>query len=196
MANQYVNKVIYGGQTLVDLTADTVDPSKLLKDVTAHDKSGAPITGECTFDSDTSDADVAVSEILAGKTAYARGAQIVGTMPNNAGIDEKITTLDQEVTVPEGYHDGSGKVSIDPTEQAKLIASNIREGITVLGVEGAMSGSEGMKPQAKTVTPSTSEQVVLPDADDYNCLSQVTVSAIPYTETDNAAGGKTVTIAG
>lgn len=64
MANQYVNKVIYGGNVLVDLTADTVDPSHLLKDVTAHDKSGAPIAGECTFDSDTTDADVAVAERL------------------------------------------------------------------------------------------------------------------------------------
>lgn len=197
MANQYVNKVIYGNNTLVDLTGDTVDPSHLLKDATAHDKSGAPITGECTFDSDTTDADVAVGEILAGKTAYARGTKVTGTMPNNAGINEKITTLTQEVTVPKGYHDGSGKVSIDATEQAKLVAANIREGITVLGVEGSMSGSEGMKAQAKTVTPSKAEQTILPDTDnEYNCLSQVTVAAIPYTETDNAAGGKTVTIAG
>ncbi len=197
MANQYVNKVIYGGDTLVDLTGDTVDPSHLLKDMTAHDKSGAPITGECTFDADTSDADVAVAEILAGKTAYARGVKIEGTMPNNAGIDEQITTLAQEVTIPEGYHDGSGKVSIDATEQAKLVAANIREGVTVLGVEGTMSSSEGMSPQAKTVTPSKTEQVILPDTEnEFNCLSQVTVAAIPYTETDNAAGGITVTIAG
>ncbi len=197
MANQYVNKVIYGGDTLVDLTGDTVDPSHLLKDATAHDKSGAPITGECTFDADTSDADVAVAEILAGKTAYARGVKIEGTMPNNAGIDEQITTLAQEVTIPEGYHDGSGKVSIDATEQAKLVAANIREGVTVLGVEGTMSSSEGMSPQAKTVTPSKTEQVILPDTEnEFNCLSQVTVAAIPYTETDNAAGGITVTIAG
>lgn len=197
MANQYVNKVIYGGNTLVDLTGDTVDPSHLLKDATAHDKSGALITGECTFDSDTTDADVAVAEILAGKTAYARGVKVEGTMPNNAGIDEQITTLAQEVTIPEGYHDGSGKVSIDATEQAKLVAANIREGITVLGVEGTMSSSEGMSPQAKTVTPSTEEQIVLPDTEnEFNCLSQVTVAAISYTETDNAAGGKTVTIAG
>lgn len=197
MANQYVNKLIYCGNTLVDLTGDTIDPSHLLKDTTAHDKSGAPIIGECTFDADTSDADVAVAEILAGKTAYARGVKIEGTMPNNAGINEKIMTLSQEVTVPKGYHDGSGKVSIDATEQAKLVAANIREGITILGVEGSMSGSEEMKAQAKTVTPAKTEQTIIPDTENnFNCLSQVTVAAIPYTETDNAAGGKTVTIAG
>ena len=57
-----------------------------------------------------------------------------------------------------------------------------------------MTGTEDAKPQAKTVTPSTSEQTILPD-EGYNYLSQVTVSKIPYVESDNAAGGKTVTIA-
>ena len=85
------------------------------------------------------------------------------------------------------------KVSIDATEQAKLIATNIREGVTILGVEGAMSGSEDMKPQSKEVTPSKEAQTIMPD-EEYNCLSQVTVKAIPYVETDNSAGGKTVTI--
>ena len=58
-----------------------------------------------------------------------------------------------------------------------------------------MSGSEGMKPQAKSVTPSFEQQVVLPDSK-YNCLSQVTVAAIPATYVDNAAGGQTLTIGG
>ena len=58
-----------------------------------------------------------------------------------------------------------------------------------------MSGSEDVHAQAKTVTPTTSQQIIAPDSPTYNYLSQVTVTAIPYTETDNAAGGKTVTIA-
>ena len=56
-----------------------------------------------------------------------------------------------------------------------------------------MSGSEDMKPQSKEVTPSKEAQTIMPD-EEYNCLSQVTVKAIPYVETDNSAGGKTVTI--
>ena len=55
-----------------------------------------------------------------------------------------------------------------------------------------MSGTEGAKAQAKTVTPKTTAQTVLPDTG-YNYLSQVTVNAIPYVESDNSAGGKTVT---
>ena len=56
-----------------------------------------------------------------------------------------------------------------------------------------MSGTEDAKPQAKEVTPSTSEQTILPD-EGYNYLSQVKVKAIPYVESENAAGGTTVTI--
>lgn len=135
MANLNVNKVIYGGDVLIDLTGDSVSADKILKGITAHDKSGAKITGTCTFDSDTSEDTAAVAEILVGKTAHARGSKLTGTM----------------------------------------------------------SGSEDMKPQSKEVTPSKEAQTIMPD-EEYNCLSQVTVKAIPYVETDNSAGGKTVTI--
>lgn len=195
MANTNYNKIVYGGKTLIDLTADTVSADKLLKGITAHDKSGATITGSCTYDSNTQDATAAVSEILSGKTVYARGAKITGTMPNRGSAGGEITTVDQTVTIQNGYHDGSGSVSIAASEQAKIIAANIREGISILGVEGTMSGSEDMKAQAKTITPKKTQQEVLPD-EDYNCLSSVTVAAIPYTESDNSAGGITVTIAG
>lgn len=194
MANTYNSKVVLAsGEVLIDLTADTIDAAHLLKDVTAHDKSGAPIVGACTFDSDTSDDTAAASEILSGKTAHARGALLTGTMANRGAVAGTISTKAQEYTIPQGYHDGSGKVSIASTEQAKIIAENIREGITILGVEGTMSGSEDMSAQAKTVTPTFSSQVISPDTG-YNCLSQVTVNAITVTYSDNSAGGKTVTI--
>ena len=191
--NANVNKVIYGGKTLIDLTADTVTADKVLEGITYHDKSGASGTGTCTYDSDTSDATVAVAEILTGKTAYARGAKITGTMPNKGSVTGNISAKAQKFTIAQGYHDGSGYVQIATTEQEKLIATNIRQGVTILGVEGSMSGSEGVVAQSKTVTPTTTTQTVMPD-DGYTHLSQVTVNAIPYVESDNSAGGKTVTI--
>lgn len=197
MANQYVNKVIYGGNTLIDLTADTVTADKLLSGIKAHDKSGAVITGTCTYDADTSDDTAGAAEILTGKTAHVKGSKVTGTMPNRGSVTGTISTLDGDYTIPQGYHDGSGKVSISATEKDKIVASNIREGVEILGVTGTMSGQEDVKAQSKSVTPTTASQTVTPDtAQGYNYLSQVTVAAIPYTETDNSAGGKTVTIAG
>lgn len=188
-----VSKVVYGGETLIDLTPDTIKADKLLKGYTAHGADGEAITGTCDYDANTQDATATAAEILTGKSAYNKGVKITGEMPNNGAVTGTIDTKAGTYTVPQGYHDGSGKVSISATEQAKIIAANIREGITILGVKGNMTGTEDAKPQAKTVTPSATAQTVLPD-DGYNYLSQVTVNAIPYVESDNSAGGITVTI--
>lgn len=194
MANSYNNKVVLAsGEVLIDLTGDTVDAAHVLDGFTFHDKSGAPVTGTCTYDSDTSDDTAAVGEILSGKTAHARGALLTGTMPNNGAQMGNISTKEQEVIIAQGYHDGSGKVSILADEQAKLVPSNIREGITILGVEGTMSGSESVVAQARTVTPKFTQQVISPE-DGYTHLSQVTVQPITVSYSDNSAGGKTVTI--
>ncbi len=194
MANSYNNKIVLAsGEVLIDLTGDTVDATHVLDGFTFHDKSGAPVTGTCTYDSDTSDDTAAVGEILSGKTAHARGALLTGTMPNNGAQMGSISTKEQEVIIAQGYHDGSGKVSILADEQAKLIPSNIREGITILGVEGTMSGSESVVAQARTVTPKFTQQVISPE-DGYTHLSQVTVYPITVSYSDNSAGGKTVTI--
>ena len=194
MANPYNNKVVLAsGEVLIDLTGDTVDAAHVLDGFTFHDKSGAPVTGTCTYDSDTSDDTAAVGEILSGKTAHARGALLTGTMPNNGAQMGSINTKEQEVIIAQGYHDGSGKVSISDDEQAKLIPSNIREGITILGVEGTMSGSESVVAQARSVTPKFTQQVISPE-DGYTHLSQVTVYPITVSYSDNSAGGKTVTI--
>ena len=188
-----ISKVVYGSNTLIDLTADTIKPEHLQKGYTAHGADGEPITGTNDWDSNTQDATAADSEILLGKTVYVKGAKKTGTMPNNGAVSGTITTKAGVYSVPKGYHDGSGKVQIASTEQAKIVPENIRDGVTLLGVTGTMSGTEGAKPQAKEVTPSTVAQEVLPD-EGYNYLSQVTVKAIPYAESDNSSGGTTVTI--
>lgn len=189
-----ISKVVYGGNTLIDLTSDTIVADKLLKGYTAHGADGELITGTSTFDADTQDATAADSEILAGETAYVRGNKVTGTMKNNGAVSGTINTKAGKYTVPQGYHDGSGTVQIDSTEQAKLIPTNIREGVTILGVQGTMSGTEGEVGQEKTVTPSTTAaQTIVPD-EGYTCLTRVTVEKIPYVESDNAAGGTTVTI--
>lgn len=193
MANEYVSKVVLSnGTVLMDITGDTVDVGSLLTGVTAHDKSGAPITGTCSYDSDTSEDTAAVSEILSGKTAHARGAQLTGTMSNNGAVSGEISTVNGTYVVPQGYHDGSGTVRISSVEQEKIIAGNIKSGITILGIEGSYSG-ESITSQSRAVTPSWSAQTIQPQ-EGYDYLSAVEVAAIPITYSDNSAGGRTATI--
>lgn len=190
-----INKVIFGGNTLIDLTGDTVAVTDVQRGVTFHLPSGAVGTGTCDYDVDSSDCTAVVAEVLASKT-FAKGGQVLtGTMPNRGAVAGTISSK-TAYTIPQGYHDGSGTVSLDSTSASNLIADNIRQGITILGVEGEMTGTEDVNAQAKTVTPTTSQQVITPDSPSYNYLSQVTVNAITYTETANAAGGYTATIAG
>lgn len=193
MADKLINKVVFGTETLLDLTGDTVDKEHLLKDVIAHDRSGAVIVGECTFDSDTSDADALANEILEDKTAYANGNKITGTMPNRGQVQGKITDVNVPYLIDNGYHDGTGTVEIDDTEKAKIIATNIKSGVSILGVEGTYEGEAG-KGQKKVVAPTKDGFSVLPD-EGFDHLTEVEITPIPVTKVENAQGGITCTIA-
>lgn len=188
------NKIIYGGQTLIDLTDATLgqaDGNKILSGESAYGKDGEKIEGSCTYDADTSDADASASEILATKTAYVNGNKLTGTMPNNGAVSGTIDDVSTPYTIPAGYHDGSGTVEVEGTEAAKLIPGNIKAGVEILGVTGDYTG-EAISAQSKTATPYTTQQTILPDTG-YDYLSQVTVEAIYYNESANAYG-TTVTI--
>lgn len=193
--NTYKNKIIYGNEVLIDLTQDDVTAADVASGKKFHLPSGAPSTGTNTYDADTSDATAVAAEILASKTAYKAGTKLTGTMPNRGQQTSTISTKTGSVIIQQGYHDGSGTITIDSAEQAKLIATNIREGITVLGVTGTMSGSEGVKATQASITPYTTAQTITPaDLGDFNSISQINVAAIAYTESDNSAGGVTITI--
>lgn len=193
--NQYVNKVIYDNNTLIDLTNDTVTASDVLSGVYFHLPSGQRTQGSCTYDANTSDADATASNILLNKTAYVNGVKITGQMANIGEQNLVIDDVNDELSISAGYHDGSGKAKLDATEKAKIIAGNIKNGVEILGVTGNYTGSELIKATTGSATPSSSQQVVLPSSvGDYDYFTQFTVNAIPYDEQDNVYGGKTVTI--
>lgn len=188
------SKVIYGGRTLIDLTNDDVKADKLLKGIKAHDSNGDPLVGSCEYDVKSEGLTAIAAEILAGKTAAVGGAVLTGTMPNNGAVNGSVAEKNGTFKIPAGYHDGSGQVGLDATEKEKLISTNIREGITLFGIEGSMSGNEDSKPQSREVAaPLTEDLTVLPETG-YNCLSQVVVKKVPYQELDNTADGKGITI--
>jgi len=192
--NQYVNQVgLADGTVLIDLTTDTAVATDVASGKYFHLKTGERVQGTNTYDSNTTDANAAASEILYGKTAYVNRNKITGEMTNNGTVSGTISTKAGTYTIPSGYHSGLGSVAIDSTEQGKIIATNIKSGITILGVTGSYSG-EAVTAGAVSVTPYLTGQTILPSSISKDYISQVNVAAIAVTESDNAAGGKTVTI--
>jgi len=93
-------------------SSQTVAPTagKLLSSVTVE-----PIPGNFI---DTTDADAAAGNILIDKTAYVNGVKVVGTMPSNGAVTKTLTVTETSYTVPAGYHNGEGVISITPESKA------------------------------------------------------------------------------
>lgn len=193
MPNQYKNKVVYNGQTLIDLTADTAIASDVATGKYFHLATGERVQGTSTLDSDTSDANATAGEILSGKTAYVNGNKITGSMPNNGATNVTISSA-SGASIPAGYSDGSAKAVLDSASASALSANNIRQGVTILGVEGTLSPEDDLTVGPVSATPSGSQQVITAASQNLDYITQVTVAAIPYTETPNAQGGLTVVI--
>ena len=192
-SNPYVNKVVYDGTTLIDLTTDTAVAADVAAGKYFHLATGERVQGTSTLDADTSDANATAGEILATKTAYVNGNKITGSMPNNGAANVTVTGT-SGTAIPAGYYDGSGKAVIDSTSASALTANNIRQGVTILGVEGTLSPEDDLTVGPVTATPTSSSQTITAASQNLDYITQVTVNAISYVETDNAQGGKSVTI--
>jgi len=94
-------------------------------------------TGNFILQGEGASGNATASDLLSGKTAAVDAGEITGTMVDRGTVSTDITTKAQQVTIAEGHHSGSGIVKISATEQAKIIAGNIKCGITLLGQAGS-----------------------------------------------------------
>lgn len=85
----------------------------------------------------TDDSTAEASDIILDRVCYTALGRTVGKMPNNGAIKQTLNNLKSVYTIPAGYHNGQGTVSINPIEQEKLIPENIKSGVTLFGVKGA-----------------------------------------------------------
>lgn len=87
---------------------------------------------------DTSGADITSADVLTGKTGYGASGEVQGGMANNGSVSGDISTKAGTVVIPAGYTSG-GTVGISSTEQAKIVAGNIKSGVTLLGQAGSLT---------------------------------------------------------
>ena len=107
------------------------------------------------YDSNTADATANAGEILTGKTAYVNKQKLTGTMPNRGAVNQKISSISEPYTIPEGYHNGEGVVSINTTG---ISAENIKSGTEVLGIQGEMPNRGAVSGEISTASGSYSIQ--------------------------------------
>lgn len=187
----------YTGLTKVTVTGVTSDIDNNIK--SENIKSGIDILGVSGKSSvvDTDDANAVATEIGRNKTAYVNGQKITGTcnlVPSTNNQSFKVDYV-QDATNPAKdsvvfrkntgwdrypyYTDSNSDLGLfilksDLATEIGLNANNIKQGNTILNISGNVVELKG---QTKTATPTTSQQVITPDAN-YNGLTSVTVDAI------------------
>lgn len=191
-----ISRVEYNGNTLIDISSDTVNKLNLLAGETAHDSNGDLVVGECDYDMKTKDLTAFKQHILNGKTAGVNGSIVTGEMPERTAETHLISTKEEELTIQDGYHDGRGKVKINPSAVSLLTPENIRENVVILGVKGEMTGTEGenCSPPITVDAPLDKNLDIVPESP-YTCFKQVTVKKVPYETTDMTAHNKGIWVA-
>lgn len=97
-------------------------------------------SGDTTF-FDTTGATVSANDLRSGVTAFGANGAVSGNLATISASTTEITSKAQEVTIAAGIHSGTGKVKLAAADQNALVSSNIKSGVTILGVSGALSAA-------------------------------------------------------
>lgn len=121
------NTLTFNGGGLPAAEAAKLAPENLKTGVSIT-ANGKTVTG--TF---TADANAAAGQILSGKTAYVKGARVTGTIPSRAAASYTPGTASQTIAAGQ-YLSGVQTIRGD----TNLKAANIRQGISIFGIAGAL----------------------------------------------------------
>ena len=121
---------------------------------------------------DTAEGDATASQILINKIAFANGKKIKGTMPNNSF--QYFTPSKVRQNIPPGYYTLSFINAVTSSIDDNITANNIKQGVSILGVNGEVIELKG---QIKSAIPSTSQQIITPDSN-YNGITSITVAGV------------------
>lgn len=177
MATENANKVIVNGETIIDLTADTVTAADMPKGITAHDASGALVNGN-------------LSEI----EAFENSPTITFKTEGPFGLFRCYPTVRKDYIIrktskPIVFLDGDGFGDAMVADVIKGKTFTSQNGLKVSGTYEPPSTEPTL--QAKSVTPAATEQVITPDSG-YDGLSQVTVSGDSNLIADNIKSGVSI----
>lgn len=162
------NKVVLGDDVLIDISGDTVKPAVLLKGCTAHDKTGAPITGEmpdngtktATLDTSTTSYTIpagkhsgsgkvsittqekSVTPSTSAQTVTPDSGKVLSKV--NVGAVASATQATPAITV-----DSEGKITASATQEAGYVAAGTKSATKQMTTKGAA-----------TITPGTSNQTI------------------------------------
>lgn len=140
-----VNKVEINGESVIDLTKDTVLPQTLLSGVTAHNAAGEPIVGAVAVAPASATLPKAPGEAAVGEeNTFARGDHV---HPRDDTKQDTLTGTEGQAVV----FDADGKAAAADTTETELVSipTGVLKG-TSGGISAAEAGKDYMGPVAVT----------------------------------------------